>query len=119
MSDEAPRERLFEDERIYRLYDLMQERMPDQARFGLCVAVGLVASIRDWLAEQAPSGRVSQFSSGFLAEIIEWEGNPDEMIQLLRDAGYLDDQGQFIGWDEMVSGSVGFRSWIRAINEEE
>lgn len=57
--------------------------------------VGILESIWLMAQEDATDGAIGKYSNSDIAAAIEYEGNPDEMIQSLIESGWLDNDEEF------------------------
>lgn len=56
----------------------------------LSFAAGIVGSMHEFAADYAPQGDVGKHSNGVIARACDWRRNPDDLIDALVGAGWLD-----------------------------
>jgi len=61
----------------------------------------VVAAIWTFAAELDGSGNLGGYEPEALADAINYEGDPKQLIAALKDSGYIDGSGQILGWDEL------------------
>lgn len=106
--------RAADDPRTSILAQLLHDRgFVDEAKAGSRVsAIGLVISVLRWTAYNAPSGNLAVFAPAVLATAIEWEHEPQSLLELLQDAGFIDAQGQFINLQAQFAGQEASIRWM-------
>ncbi|MCZ6651722.1 MAG: hypothetical protein O7D91_01660 [Planctomycetota bacterium] len=58
-------------------------------------AVGLLESLWQFTAADAPRGDIGKFTNEDIATAVEWQGDPDELIEALVETGWLDKSDEF------------------------
>lgn len=62
-------------------------------------AIGCVIVLWHWALESAPEGNLSPFSPQEIADVVGWEGNPQDLIHALVHCGIGNDPG-FLEYDD-------------------
>ena len=60
---------------------------------GIRGAVGLLHCLWWWCIDYAPDGDLSRYDAEDIAIACEWEGDPDTLVSMLVETGFLDDDG--------------------------
>jgi len=56
---------------------------------------GLLEELWQFTAKNAPLGDVGKFDNADIAAMVEWEGDPDELVDMLIDCGWLDESKEW------------------------
>ena len=87
----SKRYRLQDDARLAALVTILARRPNSEPRLSYRTqAVGIVVSVMQWTAYNAPAGDLSVFAPQVLAAAIEWQDDADELIDHLQESGFLE-----------------------------
>lgn len=67
-------------------------------------ARGVVLSVLRWVVHHAPGGRLDRYDPSLIAAGVGWEDEPGELVAMLQEAGFLDDERRFVRLAEMRRG---------------
>ena len=54
-------------------------------------ALGLLTLLWDFTGQYAPTGTIGHFTNAAIADAVDWEGNPDELVGHLVQSGWIDE----------------------------
>ena len=54
--------------------------------------LGLLISFWLWALDNTPSGSLEGISNRMIARAAQWDGNPDELVEVLKNSGLLDEE---------------------------
>ena len=89
--------RAFNDPRLNALADELRE-----AGMRFVDAVGLLELMLHFVAEFAPDGDLTRFTTPSIARGVDWPGDPGLLLAAFRRAGYVSAAGRFDDWGELV-----------------
>ena len=103
---------LGDDPRLARLVAALQA-LPGFASDGSvnASARGLVVLLLRWTAHHAPNGDLSIYTPEVLASATEWDRDPNELVAILQQSGFLDARGRYLGLKRMFSSYENFIRW--------
>lgn len=75
-------------------------RLARELHIGRPQAIGHLCCLWLWTLDYAPDGRLSAFTSTEAAVGAEWTGKPEEFLQALKSAGWIDEDGNIHDWEK-------------------
>lgn len=85
---------------------------PEKPGQGRLAARGLLVDVVRWTAWHAPNGDLSTYAPSVLAEAVGWEHPPEQLMAILKEAGFIDLDGHFVGLKSMYSANEGFIDYV-------
>ncbi len=67
------------------------------------VAVGILVSLWTWAIQNASDGDLSACSDRAIAEACRWKKKPEALINALKEAHWIDEDGKLHDWEEYAS----------------
>ncbi len=67
------------------------------------IAVGILVSLWTWAIQNASDGDLSKCSNRVIAEACRWKKKPEALINALREARWIDEDGKLHDWEEYAS----------------
>jgi hypothetical protein len=80
--------------------------IPNEAISNDLVALGLMTALWVWAANNCPDGNILKFPPWAIAQYLGYRGDPDQFVQSLMAAGFLDGDGVLHNWDRWIGGDV-------------
>ena len=96
------------DKRLERLTAALEARGVEGAKF---MASGLLTSVVRWAYQNVPSGELGQYAPQAISEGAGWHRDSQEVLDLLREAGYLDERHRFAALHVLYERRKNFIGW--------
>jgi hypothetical protein len=93
-----------------------RKRLSRRLDIGLHETVGLLICLWWWAIDEAEDGDLTRFSDQDIADGADWQGDADELIAALVDAGFLSEDRLLVNWWKYVGKLLEGRNYKREVD---